>query len=183
MGRVKEQLLDESSPRWPTQGGTGSLGTEQSAVHIYQQAPDGSVAQVPHPNANSQTWGNIPPSPAQLCAQAQITHSEPPHKGTKHDSGKPDLSLIPLSALVEEAKGFQLGEAKYGRYNFTKGLESHRLVAAALRHILAWQEGEDLDPESGASHLGHARCCLAMLLETQKLGTLKDTRRTKIGGT
>lgn len=94
----------------------------------------------------------------------------------KHDSGKPDLSLIPLSALVEEAKGFQLGEKKYGRHNYKSGMESHRLVGAALRHILAWESGEDLDPESGASHLGHARCCLAMLLEQQRLGTLKDTR-------
>lgn len=96
--------------------------------------------------------------------------------GKKYDSGKADLSLIPLSAQIEEARGFMLGAEKYGRDNYKAGMESHRLVAAALRHILAWEQGEDLDPESGASHLGHARCCLAMLLETSRLGTLKDTR-------
>lgn len=102
--------------------------------------------------------------------------------GKKFDTGKPDLSLIPLPALVEEAKGFMLGESKYGRYNYTEGMEASRLVAAALRHITTWMEGEDNDPESGASHLGHARCCLAMIIHTQQLGTLKDNRRLKREG-
>lgn len=96
--------------------------------------------------------------------------------GKKFDSGKPDLSLIPLSALIEEARGFMLGAEKYGRYNYTQGMEASRLVAAALRHIYAWNQGEEVDPESGASHLGHARCCLAMLLENQRLGSLSDNR-------
>lgn len=96
--------------------------------------------------------------------------------GKKFDNGKPDLSLIPLSALTEEAKGFMLGADKYGRYNYTEGLEASRLIAAALRHVHAWNQGEDLDPESGASHLGHARCCLAMILECSRVGTLKDDR-------
>jgi hypothetical protein len=96
--------------------------------------------------------------------------------GMKFDNGKVDLSLIPYTALIEEAKGFMFGEKKYARDNFKEGLASHRLVAASLRHILAWHEGEDLDPESGANHLGHARCCLAMLLECERLGTLQDTR-------
>lgn len=101
--------------------------------------------------------------------------------GKKNDMGKPDLSLVPLSALEEEAKGFMLGEKKYGRYNYMAGLEASRLIGAALRHIHAWNTGEDLDPESGASHLGHARCCLAMVLECQRLGTLKDNRYQKEG--
>jgi hypothetical protein len=99
--------------------------------------------------------------------------------GKKYDAGKPDLSLIPLEALAEEARGFMLGEKKYGRYNYTGGMEASRLVAAALRHITQWMGGEDNDPESGASHLGHARCCLAMLIHTQQLGTLKDNRFKK----
>lgn len=97
--------------------------------------------------------------------------------GKKFDNGKADLSLIPLSAMEEEAYAFMLGEQKYGRYNYCEGLESHRLVAAALRHILQYQNGEDLDSESGRSHLGHARACLAMLIHCERIGTLKDTRR------
>jgi len=107
--------------------------------------------------------------------QLEIVQSQK-QEGTKHDQGKPDLSLVPFSAQCVEAKVFQFGAGKYGRDNFKAGMESHRLVAAAMRHIGAYWEGEDLDPESGLSHLGHARCCLAMLIELERLGKLKDTR-------
>jgi len=104
------------------------------------------------------------------------TPESTPKSGTKHDQGKPDLSLVPFSAQCAEALVFQFGAQKYGRDNFKQGMESHRLVAAALRHIGAYWQGEDLDPESGLSHLGHARCCLSMLIELERLGKLKDTR-------
>lgn len=72
-----------------------------------------------------------------------------------------------------------LGAKKYGRYNYCEGMEVTRLAAAALRHIHQFLDGEDLDPESGASHLGHARCNLAMILHTLELGTAIDNRRKK----
>lgn len=97
----------------------------------------------------------------------------------KFDGAKPDLSLLPLPALEQMALAFMHGEKKYGRYNYAAGFDSHRLVAACLRHVAQWQDGEDLDPESGASHLGHALASLAMLLHTIQLGTNKDTRLGK----
>lgn len=114
-----------------------------------------------------------------MDSKERTNEKHPQKQGSKFDEGKPDLSLIPYVALKEEAFGFMLGIRKYGRYEYTKGLESSRLVAAALRHITLWSEGEELDPESGASHLGHARCCLAMLLHCQQLNTLKDNRYGK----
>lgn len=96
----------------------------------------------------------------------------------KDDSYKADLSLCPLVALEQMARAFMLGEKKYGRYNYLNGgMDSHRLVAACMRHVLQWQGGEELDPESGHSHLGHALACLAMLLDQQKHNVLQDTRR------
>jgi hypothetical protein len=97
----------------------------------------------------------------------------------KNDSTKADLSLIPLVALEQMARAFMFGEKRYGRYNYTAGFDSHRLIAAAMRHISQWQNGEDQDSESGASHLGHALASLAMLLHTMALGTNKDTRLGK----
>jgi hypothetical protein len=96
--------------------------------------------------------------------------------GTKHDTGKADLSLVPLVAIETEARALMFGEKKYGRYNYTQGFEVSRLVAACLRHVLAYQDGENADPESGLSHLGHARACLSMLLHCEQLGTLRDNR-------
>ena len=96
--------------------------------------------------------------------------------GTKHDSGKPDLSLVPRVALEEIAKALMHGEKKYGRYNYLKGFDSNRLIAATLRHVYAWNSGEDNDPESGLSHVAHALAGLSMLLDCQRVGTLTDGR-------
>jgi len=96
-------------------------------------------------------------------------------QGRKDDQGKPDLSLIPLVALIKEAEAFEVGKARYGRYNFYKGMEASRIMAALLRHAHKWFEGEECDPD-GQHHLGSVRACAAMLLKTQELGTLIDDR-------
>lgn len=96
--------------------------------------------------------------------------------GVKHDGGKPDLSLIPRHAAEAIARALMYGEGKYGRNNYLRGFKSYRLVAAALRHIFAWQSGEETDPESGLSHLDHAIACLAMLIQTVKIGTTEVVR-------
>ncbi len=99
--------------------------------------------------------------------------------GIKHDNGKPDLSLLPRVALELEAKVMEFGAKKYGRYNYKAGFEYTRLLAAALRHINAFNDGEDNDQESNISHLSHARCCLGMLLDCIALGTATDNRYKK----
>jgi hypothetical protein len=89
---------------------------------------------------------------------------------------KVDLSLIPLVAEQAIARAMMYGEKKYGRYNYCKGHEASQLVAAARRHLAAWFNGEENDPESGVNHLGHAMANCLMILRQQELGTLKDNR-------
>jgi hypothetical protein len=95
---------------------------------------------------------------------------------TKFDGGKPPLGLIPRSALVAEAQVLGFGAEKYGKNNWRGGMAWTRLSDAALRHLTAWIEGEDTDPETGLSHLAHARCCLAFLIEYQEKGLGDDDR-------
>lgn len=83
--------------------------------------------------------------------------------GTKHDSGKPKLSIIPTDALWGMAKALTYGASKYSLHNFRNGIHYTRLADAAMRHLTVWMEGEELDKESGNSHLDHAMASLAML--------------------
>lgn len=106
-----------------------------------------------------------------------------PKTAAKNDQGKLDLSLIPYVALRAEAIAFMVGERKYGRYNYTKGHKASQLVAAAMRHMQAWFEGEENDPADGQPHLGSVRACMSMILRQQELGTLKDDRFTLPQGT
>jgi hypothetical protein len=55
------------------------------------------------------------------------------------------------------------GARKYAAWNWAKGMPWSVPMACALRHIAAWQKGEDIDPESGQPHLAHAMCNLRML--------------------
>lgn len=80
--------------------------------------------------------------------------------GTKHDQGKPEMALLDSDFLEEVAKVLTFGKIKYAADNWRGGIGTRRLLSAALRHIFAYLKGEDTDPESGLSHLGHAGCCL-----------------------
>lgn len=85
--------------------------------------------------------------------------------GVKHDLGKVPLDLLPMAALMEVGEILRFGAEKYAPYNWAKGMSYSRLIAASLRHIFAFNQGEDLDPETKRSHLAHALCCLLFLME------------------
>lgn len=110
----------------------------------------------------------------------RVADDEPkPSGGVKFDTNKPDYSLLTRAMLEPMARGFMYGAAKYGRYNHKGGMDNIRLIAAALRHIFAYNDGEDLDAESGNPHLGHAMCAIAMILDNEANGTSTDGRYAK----
>ena len=80
--------------------------------------------------------------------------------GLKYDSGKAPLSLLDGDWLLGVARVLDFGKKKYAAHNWRQGIAISRLLDAALRHILAFNGGEDIDPESGLPHLDHASCCL-----------------------
>lgn len=96
--------------------------------------------------------------------------------GVKHDGDKPRMDLLPTVPLVEIAKVLTFGAKKYAAHNWRGGIEYSRLIGSAYRHLSAFNDGEDLDPESGLPHLAHLGCCVVFLLEQYKRGTGKDDR-------
>jgi hypothetical protein len=100
-------------------------------------------------------------------------------KGKKFDHGKPSTTLIPTKAILGMADVLNMGAEKYGRLNWTSGIVYSRIVDAAQRHILAFQGGEDLDPESGKSHLFHAMVNLSFLVYFQEHNPELDDRWEK----
>ena len=96
---------------------------------------------------------------------------------SKHGVLKPSLSLIPLVALEAAAGAHQLGANKYGPWNWRQHpVAASVYVNAIMRHIKAWDEVEDIDSESGVSHLGHIMACCGILLDAQANGQLIDDR-------
>lgn len=90
---------------------------------------------------------------------------------------KPPLHLIPPAAEVLESVVMALGAKKYGEHNWrVTDVRASVYIVAARRHLLQWFDGQDNDPESGVSHLAHARACLGILLDAQATGHLIDDR-------
>lgn len=92
------------------------------------------------------------------------------------DNKKPPISLIPRVAIEQEAQAFAFGAGKHGKFNFRQGNDYSLFIDAALRHLLAFSEGEDLDPETKLSHLAHGRANLAILMHMLESGAGNDDR-------
>lgn len=91
-------------------------------------------------------------------------------EGVKHDGDKPMMGLLPWGPLREVAKVLTFGARKYAPNNWKKVTPPSRYFDAALRHLAAYEEGEDDDEESGLSHLAHAASCLLIALWHQGKG-------------
>jgi hypothetical protein len=92
-------------------------------------------------------------------------------------SAKRDLSLVTRAMAESIAAALQNGVAKYGRNNWrSTPVRALVYTAAAVRHIKAWEDGEDRAADSGVHHLDHAIASLCIMRDAAAFGTLVDNR-------
>lgn len=90
---------------------------------------------------------------------------------------KAPMSTVSAPVLAEIGVGMLEGAAKYGRHNYRiVGVRSSVYYDATMRHLMSWWEGEDIDPESGMSHITKAITSLVVLRDSQIQGTVTDDR-------
>jgi hypothetical protein len=99
--------------------------------------------------------------------------------GKKFDSGKPRYDLLPPDVLAEVVKIMTDGAEKYGERNWEAGMSWSRPFAAAMRHLWAFWDRQNIDPESGSPHLAHAIVNLIFLMAYQGRDIGTDDRRPK----
>lgn len=93
---------------------------------------------------------------------------------------KVPLHLVPPSATHHMAKAFEDGAKKYGPYNWREsGVSASVYIAAMMRHVDAYRDGEDVSRDALVHHLGHVMACCAIILDAQSVGMLNDDRPTK----
>jgi hypothetical protein len=61
------------------------------------------------------------------------------------------------------------------------GVRASIYIDAVRRHLTAWFEGEELDPDSGVPHLAHALACIAIIVDSMYAGKLMDDRQISGG--
>lgn len=88
-----------------------------------------------------------------------------------------DLSLFPQTAIAYGALGMVEGDCKYGGYNYrVGGVLASVYIAAALRHLFKWFNGEECDAKTRVPHLASATACVAIIIDAIECGVLKDDR-------
>lgn len=119
-----------------------------------------------------------------------ILHSCIPYKGElnpnelKQSNPKDSIGMekIPMSVLsgpviYEVGLGMAEGALKYGKHNYREiGVRFSVYFDAAMRHMWAVQEGEDIDPDSGLPHIVKAMSSLHVLRDAQIRGKCYDDR-------
>jgi len=91
---------------------------------------------------------------------------------------KVSWTVLPFVVLGEVALAIFEGARKYGKFNWRKkGVRASIYIDAVIgRHLAAWWEGEDIDKESGVSHLSKAIAGLMILRDAQIRGMMTDDR-------
>ena len=90
-------------------------------------------------------------------------------QAAKADKGKLELSLVNPELVKAVAEVRMYGTEKYGDSENWRKVEPKRYVDALYRHLLAYIEGNEVDEESGLSHLAHMACNLSFLLDKEYL--------------
>ena len=88
-----------------------------------------------------------------------INNSLPPSNlAERFNDNKIKWSLVSWKALEPMVKVLMFGANKYSPNNWQKGLKYSEISESLQRHLYAFMEGEENDPESKLSHLGHILC-------------------------
>lgn len=98
-----------------------------------------------------------------------IYHEEsvtPESDNYKHDTGKPQLSLVPPEIIEAVGRVRTFGNKKYKDPTSWRKVEPRRYKDALMRHLVEYLRDENSkDEESGLNHLEHVACNVALLLE------------------
>lgn len=90
---------------------------------------------------------------------------------------KVPMSAVPVGVLMELGLAMMEGGLKYGRHNYRAvGVRASVYYDAIWRHLGAWWEGQNIDPDSGMSHITKAIACLTVLRDSMMGGNWVDDR-------
>lgn len=123
--------------------------------------------------------------------EAYITQSAEPEMADTKDTNPKDavgtakvpVSTLSFQVMAEVGVAMLEGARKYGRHNYrVSGVRASVYFDAVFRHLGAWWEGEDLDPESGLSHVTKAIAGLMVLRDSMMQGNWVDDRPPRAVG-
>lgn len=150
-------------------------GQRCSVPFCQEFCPKGISVSAPEPDPNVEEVGS------NFAAYSTSMDEAPAPTNPKQAYGdlKLALHLVPVALECSAARALKEGARKYGAFNWRKDkVEALTYVGAIKRHLAAWVDGEEIDPESaeGKHHLDGVAASLAILLDAKDGGFLIDNR-------
>jgi hypothetical protein len=85
-----------------------------------------------------------------------VVHQAPDEESKRYNVGKVQLREVDPSFILGLGEVLTKSRAKYDEMNWAKPTKLSTPYESMMRHILAFQSGEDLDKETQSHHLLHA---------------------------
>lgn len=90
---------------------------------------------------------------------------------------KVNLHLVPPASIIYQALAMEDGAKKYGPYNWRENKVICTIyISAAMRHLQAFLDGEELAADSQKPHLAHALASIGIIVDALETGNLVDDR-------
>lgn len=98
----------------------------------------------------------------------------------RYNDNKVRLDLVPPSLEMEVGQVLTKALVKYEENNWRRGMKWNKCIASLKRHLNSFQQGEDLDPETGEKHITHVIVNAMFLMEYYTIcPNLDDRIKTK----
>ena len=92
----------------------------------------------------------------------------------KQDHDKARYDLIEWRTIDDMAEIMATGAAAHGDQGWkTLTNAEDRYFSAAMRHLVAWRNGDTIDGDSGYPHLAHVMCNIMFLSEFDKMAAAR----------
>ena len=121
--------------------------------------------------------------------EAEKSHDDPSsffHEEDEFDMSNPKdaigvtkvpMDMLPEVAMIHGSLGMLEGALKYGKHNYRFApVKASIYIAAAMRHLLKYANGQERDPKTQIRELGSVIANAAILLDAEAHGTLIDDR-------
>lgn len=127
--------------------------------------------------ASSKMTGKTPLSVEFTAVDIPTTVGKPSNPKDRVGVSKPPMSVVPTLVLMEVGVAMLEGCKKYGAFNFRGvGVRGSIYYDATMRHLMAWWEGQDIDPDSGLNHITKAITSLVVLRDAMLMDKFTDDR-------
>jgi hypothetical protein len=94
---------------------------------------------------------------------------------------KAPFHCVSAAVMLELGLAMMEGGRKYGTHNYrAMGVRASVYYDATMRHMMAYWEGQDIDPDSGVSHIVKAIAGLVVMRDSMLMENFEDDRPIRL---